>query len=266
YKIIRQIGTGGHSTVKLALKNGTNQYVVCKYITASNVWHWTPDGVPLEIKMMQDFTKRGHPAFIEYIEHFELGPSYIIVMEYLGREWMDLYDYIEVFGPVREDHTREIFESVVDVVCYMHRLGYSHNDIKDENIMIHTQSRTIKLIDFGSTMRLQAKPVTVFYGTQKFACPEAVATKSYLLESQEVWALGTLLYVLLFKMDPFAGDNEIVDLDISKRIKRLTEGSETLPAIPISAAAQELLVALLQKNWRDRPEIGEIREFAFFHQ
>ena len=134
----------------------------------------------------------------------------------------------------------------------------------DENVMIHTTTRRIKLIDFGSTLKISQEEVTTFYGTQKFACPEAIYLKRYYLEAQEIWALGTLLYVLLFKMDPFGSDREIVELDIAKRIERLRKGSDAIPAIYISNEACELLTALLQKNYTLRPDVREIKNFGFF--
>ena len=130
YKVIRQIGTGGHSTVKLGIKIGSSETVVCKFIHSSNVWHWAENNLPMEIHMMRMFTADGNQSFIKYIEHFEVGDQYIIIMEHLGKEWIDLYDYIEIYGPVKEDHSRDIFGQVVSAIEYMHSLGYSHNDIK----------------------------------------------------------------------------------------------------------------------------------------
>jgi serine/threonine protein kinase len=130
--------------------------------------------------------------------------------------------------------------------------------------MINTESKKIKLIDFGSCMPLQIEPVNVFYGTQKFSSPEALETKSYRLEDQEVWALGTLLYVLLFKMDPFINDEEIINFDIKKRIRKLRTGSPSISPIPISDNAYDLIIALMQKDPVNRPNLLAIRQFDFF--
>lgn len=135
-------------------------------------------------------------------------------------------------------------------------------DNLDENIMINRTTRQIKLIDFGSATRYQDNEVTTFYGTQKFACPESIQNKAYNLESQEVWALGTLLYVMLFKMDPFTSDYEILEMDLGKRISRLRRGLDT-NAIVISDQVTELLVALTQKSSKNRPSLFNICNFAW---
>ena len=80
--------------------------------------------------MMRLFNQHRIPNLVRYYEHFEIGTRFIIVIEYLGEDWIDLYDYIEYYGPVKETHAKDIFRQVVEAVNYMHELGYCHNDIK----------------------------------------------------------------------------------------------------------------------------------------
>lgn len=72
---------------------------------------------------------------ITYLDHFKAGERFMIVMEYLGEEWSDLYDFIEARGPVEEFAGRKIFMSIVEVVVRMYDLGFSHNDIKGTEIL-----------------------------------------------------------------------------------------------------------------------------------
>jgi serine/threonine protein kinase len=132
--------------------------------------------------------------------------------------------------------------------------------------MINQKTLEIKLIDFGSTMPISNTPTTIFYGTQKFSAPEALCGNPYILAHQEVWALGTLLYVLLFRMDPFANDEEIVDLDIARRIRRLRTSpyGKDNPPIKISDRAADTIILLLQKDPNARPKIRELLELEIF--
>ena len=130
---MKQLGAGGHSTVHLAKTKENGSLVVAKFIHSSNVWHWHMQGqikVPLEIVMMKTFLSLKIPEIIKYYEHFEIGDRFIIMMEYLGQDWIDLYDYIETYGPLDEGIAKIIFKSVANVVSKMHHLGYTHNDIK----------------------------------------------------------------------------------------------------------------------------------------
>ncbi|KAI8849450.1 kinase-like domain-containing protein [Chytridium lagenaria] len=214
---------------------------------------------------MRKFSAEHHPNIITFYEHFELNGKYIIAMEYLGEDWVDLYDYIELFGPVREDVTVEIFGQVVETIMYLHRRGYHHNDIKDENILINTKTRVIKLIDFGSATSVDPyKTCDLFYGTKKFAAPEAVRGEPYYPESQEVWALGTLLFVLLFKLDPFTTDDEILTVDIGKRIERYREAAGGGVGLDISEEAVKSLKMMMEKDWARRIKLSEIRGLPVF--
>lgn len=133
--------------------------------------------------------------------------------------------------------------------------------------MINKKNLELKLIDFGSTVPLTSTPTTIFYGTQKFSSPEALCNQSYVLAEQEIWALGTLLYVLLFKMDPFANDEEIMDLDISIRMHALRTRSygKNNPPIQISDDAAESIIQMLSKNPEDRPRVENLMELPIFH-
>ena len=133
--------------------------------------------------------------------------------------------------------------------------------------MIHPKTREIRLIDFGSTTRLrEGYMTTVFYGTKKFAAPESIEGKPYRPEQQEVWALGTLLYVILFKMDPFKTDEEVLEVDIRRRIQRIRSGQycKSLQAIPISQSAATALEKMMEKNGDLRPSVQEILSLEFF--
>jgi serine/threonine protein kinase len=132
--------------------------------------------------------------------------------------------------------------------------------------MINKHTLDIKLIDFGSTFPLSDTPATIFYGTQKFSAPEALCGKPYVLEEQEVWALGTLLYVLIFKMDPFSDDDEIMDLNIGKRIRRLLNknGEDGLRKYEVSDKAVEALCLMLSKDPVGRPKVSELLSLDFF--
>ncbi|KAJ3110258.1 hypothetical protein HDU96_006761 [Phlyctochytrium bullatum] len=289
YKIMKQLGSGGHSTVRLANRVSDNHPVVLKFIRNSGVWHWAVNPVtqrryPLEIDLMKKFALDPHPNIIRYYEHFELNGKYIIVMEYLGEDWVDLYDYIEMYGPVREDITAEIFRKVVDTILYLFKKGYHHNDIKDENILINTRTRQIKLIDFGSATSVEpGKTCELFYGTKKFAAPEAVRGEPYHPEAQEVWALGTLLFVLLFKLDPFTTDEEILTTDIGRRIARYRNVSASSSSSGVGGSSQTLsggsggsgglditedsvksLKMMMEKDWTKRIRLNDIRNLPIF--
>jgi serine/threonine protein kinase len=126
--------------VRLATRLTDSAPVVAKFIHSSNVWHWNREGenqkTPLEISMMKIFSDIKLKNVIHYIEHYQVGERFIIIMEYLGDDWIDLYDFIELHGPVEESVATHIFKEVCETIQTMHSLGYSHNDIKGLKISV----------------------------------------------------------------------------------------------------------------------------------
>ncbi|KAJ3294591.1 hypothetical protein HDU76_006941 [Blyttiomyces sp. JEL0837] len=184
-----------------------------------------------------------------------------------------------MFGPVPEDTSVEIFRQCCETVMYLHEMGYYHNDIKDENILINTKTRQVKLIDFGSATAITSENETcqLFYGTKKFAAPEAVRGEPYKPDAQEAWALGTLFFVLLFKLDPFTNDQEILNTDIVKRIHKfrnamnervstVTSGSGGGGGHVVSDYAVDALQHMMEKDPEKRIKVKDILDLPVFYK
>ena len=119
---------------------------------------------------------------------------------------------------------------------------------KDENVMINKNTLQTKLIDFGSACPISTSATSLFYGTSKFSCPEALDAQPYFMLDQEIWALGSLLFVLLFKMDPFANDDEIKTLDITTRTRFK------------KSSCSALICKMLAKTPADRPALEQVKD------
>ena len=88
----------------------------------------------------------------------------------------------------------------------MHENNIIHRDLKLENILIDTSNLNIKLIDFGFAIKISnQKKLTIFCGTPSYMCPEIVKKIEYFGKPADIWALGILLYVMLYGKFPFRG-------------------------------------------------------------
>ncbi|CZS99876.1 related to serine/threonine-protein kinase [Rhynchosporium agropyri] len=223
FVILEEMGQGAYGQVKLARykKNG-NRKMVLKYVTKRRILvdTWTRDRrlgtVPLEIHVLDYLRRDGlkHPNIVEMADFFEDDANYYIEMIPHGLPGMDLFDYIELRVNMEENECRSIFVQVARAIHHLHiKALVVHRDIKDENVVLDGEGN-IKLIDFGSAAYTKNGPFDVFVGTIDYAAPEVLAGKPYRGKEQDVWALGILLYTIVYKENPFYSIDEIMDRDL----------------------------------------------------
>jgi protein-serine/threonine kinase len=279
YVILEEMGQGAYGQVKLArLKRQPNKKMVLKFVTKKRILvdTWTRDRrlgtVPLEIHVL-DFLRRDgykHPNIVEMDGFFEDDINYYIEMIPHGLPGMDLFDYIELKANMDESECRNIFKQVVSAIHHLHTKALVvHRDIKDENVVLDGEGR-IKLIDFGSAAYIKNGPFDVFVGTIgetlpsktadavcktwtnllciDYAAPEVLQGKSYRGKEQDIWALGILLYTIVYKENPFYNVDEILDHPLR------------IPFLPFSEACVDLVRKMLDRDVDNRLTITEVLE------
>lgn len=53
------------------------------------------------------------------------------------------------FKPIREKHAKNLFKQLIKAVLYLHKKGIVHRDLKLENIVLQSNFKKLKIIDFG---------------------------------------------------------------------------------------------------------------------
>ncbi|PGH08389.1 CAMK/CAMKL/PASK protein kinase [Blastomyces parvus] len=255
YVILEEMGQGAYGQVKLARsKRNPENKVVLKFVTKKRILvdTWTRDRrlgtVPLEIHVLDYLRRDGlrHPNIVEMKGFFEDDINYYIEMVPHGLPGMDLFDYIELRSNMDEDECRNIFYQVVDAIHHLHTKAHVvHRDIKDENVILDGEGR-IKLIDFGSAAYISKGPFDVFVGTIDYAAPEVLQGKSYGGKEQDVWALGILLYTIVYKENPFYNIDEILDHPLR------------VPYLPFSEECIDLIRQMLDRDIDQRLTIEEV--------
>lgn len=241
FVVLEEMGQGAYGQVKLCrYKKSSSKKVVIKYVTKRRILvdTWTRDRrlgtVPLEIHVLDYLRRDGfkHPNIVEMADFFEDDTNYYIEMIPHGLPGMDLFDYIELRVNMEEEECRKIFVQVAEAIHHLHtKAKVVHRDIKDENVVLDGEGN-IKLIDFGSAAYIKSGPFDVFVGTigkflhpllscfqyiltyTDYAAPEVLAGKPYRGKEQDVWALGILLYTIIYKENPFYSIDEIMDHDL----------------------------------------------------
>ncbi|TID24261.1 Serine/threonine-protein kinase PSK2 [Venturia nashicola] len=256
FVVLEEMGQGAYGQVKLCrYKYNSGKKVVIKYVTKRRILvdTWTRDRrlgtVPLEIHVLEYLRRDDlvHPNIVEMCDFFEDDVNYYIEMVPHGLPGMDLFDYIELRVNMDEEECRKIFVQVAQAVWHLHiKAKVVHRDIKDENVILDGEGN-IKLIDFGSAAYIKNGPFDVFVGTIDYAAPEVLAGQSYRGKEQDVWALGILLYTIIYKENPFYSIDEIMDHDLR------------VPYV-MSDASIDLVRLMLNRDVDQRITIGEVLE------
>lgn len=88
----------------------------------------------------------------------------------------------------------------------LHELGVVHRDMKLENCMVD-ENGYIKIIDFGLAKVLQEQEQSrTFCGTMEYFAPEVIRKTGY-DKSIDFWAVGCMIYKMLFGISPFHHKN-----------------------------------------------------------
>ncbi|KAK4541445.1 hypothetical protein LTR36_008046 [Oleoguttula mirabilis] len=223
FTVLEDMGQGAYGQVKLArYKKSAAKKMVIKFVTKRRIlvdtWHRDRrlGTVPLEIHVLDYLRREGmaHPNIVEMADFFEDDTNYYIEMLPHGLPGMDLFDYIELRVTMEERECRKIFQQVAEAIRHLHvNAKVVHRDIKDENVILDGEGR-VRLVDFGSAAYIKSGPFDVFVGTIDYAAPEVLRGQSYRGKEQDVWALGILLYTIVYKENPFYSIDEIMDHDL----------------------------------------------------
>ena len=167
--IIRGVlGKGGFGVVYSGVRMQDGLNVAIKEVPVNKVLEWSMLGersVPMELRLL--YSCQSVPGVVRLIDFYDRGDYFLYIMEY-SPSCRDLFDFISQKGPLEENFARELFKQVVDIVIHCYQLGVVHRDIKDENLIIDTNTGKLKLIDFGSGAFRQEEPYTEFDGEYFF--------------------------------------------------------------------------------------------------
>jgi len=248
YNIGKSLGSGTFSVVKECYNKITKERCAVKIIKKNKLKDLHI--IENEIKILKSMI---HPNIIKLVEVYETDEELFLVMEFIpGGE---LYEALINYGPFSEDKTYEIFRQVVEAVVYLHKNGIAHRDIKLENILWTESSDQLKLTDFGLARSVSLSDVEFMStpcGTPSYVAPEIIKGQKY-TQSVDIWALGVVLYLLLFCKYPFTGDS------LGEIYSQIETGKVSFPPeIEISNEVRDLICNLLQEDTKGRLTLEDI--------
>ena len=121
--------------------------------------------------------------------------------------------------PLQEGIT--VLVEVLKGLKCIHEKNYIHRDIKSENVLLKKTPKqdgssglSYKIADFGFARPIGGVGAKTHCGTERYMAPE-ILNNSYYGIAVDIWAVGVLLYFMLFAEYPFRGHD--MKLEMEKR-------------------------------------------------
>lgn len=164
------------------------------------------------VKMERESTihrRLTHKHIVKFFGSYSSKKYCFIFMEYCKNG--TLYELVHQRNGLTVFESRYFFNQINLGVKYMHKMKIIHRDLKLDNIFLATNMQ-IKIGDFGLAKRMSAKQGIKTKAEQNrnhYKAPELFEGIPYSAAS-DVWAVGVILYKMVFHQSPFQIDDHFM--------------------------------------------------------
>ncbi|MCS6812310.1 MAG: serine/threonine protein kinase, partial [Cyanobacteria bacterium] len=219
YTLTEQIYLGSRTAVYRAVKTTTQQPVVIKLPR----WEYPSFNELVQFRNQYAISKNlSIPGIIHPLSLEPLGSSYALVMEDWGGVSLSWYAQSQ---PLPWQDVLLIALQLTDILHDLSQYRVIHKDIKPANILIHPESKQVKLIDFSIASLLPKETQTLqspsrLEGTLAYMAPEQTGRMNRGIDYRsDFYSLGVTLFELLTGQLPFQSSDpmELVHCHIAKQ-------------------------------------------------
>lgn len=249
YTLTEQIYLGNRVAVYRAIQTTTQQPVVIKVLRCEY-----PSFRELaQFRNQYTIAQRlPLPGIVQPLRLEPVGNGYALVMDDWGGIALSQYTQ---FQPLPWPEVLTIALQLADILHGLSQHGVIHKDIKPANILIHPESKQIKLIDFSIASLLPKETQTLqspggLEGTLAYMAPEQTGRMSRGIDYRaDFYALGVTLYQLLTGTLPFTAEDPLT-LIHCHMAQMPVPVNHVNPSVPEIVAA--IVAKLMAKNAEDR--------------
>ncbi|KAJ4895661.1 Phototropin-1 [Raphanus sativus] len=288
FRPVKPLGSGDTGSVHLVELNGTDQLFAMKAMDKTVMLNRNKVHRARAEREILDLLD--HPFLPALYASFQTKTHICLITDYYpGGELFMLLDR-QPRKVLKEDAVRFYAAQVVVALEYLHCQGIIYRDLKPENVLIQ-ENGDISLTDFDLScltscrpqllipsidekkkkkqQKSQQSPVFMamrasnsFVGTEEYIAPEIITGAGH-TSAVDWWALGILMYEMLYGYTPFRGKTR------QKTFANVLQKDLKFPAsIPASLQVKQLIFRLLQRDPKKRlgclEGANEVKNHSFF--
>ena len=246
FNLLKILGRGGFAKVYLAQQKETEELYALKAVRKLAIIEKQQfDAIKREKEILFE---ANHPFLVTLRCAFQNQDKLFFLMSYAAGG--DLSYHQRKRGTFWENEVKFYAAQIILALEFLHSKGIIYQDLKPANVLLDSNGY-IKLTDFGAARyNYQTRNYKTFIGTLDFIAPEVIKRKEY-NKSVDWWALGILIYQLLYGTLPF------YDKNINTIAKKILEEEVTFMEEEVSSGAvsdlcKNFIRSLLQKDPKKR--------------
>lgn len=206
FRVLAPLGAGGMGVVYRAEDTRLGRAVALKFLLPQSSLD-----AAAKTRFLQEARSAAaldHPNLctVHEVGESEDGRVFLAMALYAGET---LKARLDREGPLPVGEALDIAEQIARGLSCAHAAGIVHRDLKPGNMML-VPNGPVKILDFGLA-KAQDLSLSVSgsrVGTASYMAPEQVRGER-VDGRTDLWALGVVLYEMLTRRTPFAGDHEV---------------------------------------------------------
>ena len=206
YKLVSKLGSGGMSTVYLAVDETLDRQVAIKVLHREISDQ--PDQLERFSREARAVAQLSHPNLVGVIDAGDDEGHPYIVFEYVPGH--TLKRRIDEQGRLGLDEATAYAIEIGRGLACAHAARLIHRDVKPQNVLIDAEGRA-KITDFGIARSLEAHGLTAtgrVLGTTDYVSPEQAMGQPVDART-DVYSLGVVLYEMLTGEVPFQAETQV---------------------------------------------------------
>lgn len=288
FRPVKPLGAGDTGSVHLVELCGTGEYFAMKAMDKNVMLN--RNKVHRACAEREILNMLDHPFLPALYASFQTKTHICLITDFCpGGELFLLLDR-QPLKVLKEDAVRFYAAEVIVALEYLHCQGIIYRDLKPENILLQSNGH-ISLTDFDLSCLTSCKPQLLlpeirekkrqhkaqqtpiflaepmrasnsFVGTEEYIAPEIISGSGH-TSAVDWWALGILLYEMLYGYTPFRGKTR------QRTFTNVLQKNLKFPASKqVSLHVKQLIYQLLQKDPKSRlganEGANEIKRHPFF--